>query len=417
MAEFYHKYANIIDLIMMPFTYGFVGWFTNWVALKMTFYPIRFWGIYPPYLGWQGIIPRKAYKMASKSVDIITGRLLKIEEVFDKVEPEGIEKEMRPLVEEMIQESTRDIIEQINPAIWVMLPENVKADIYKNSKAQVPESFRQIIYELRKNILQVFDLKGMVLKKLSGDNVKLVVDMFQSVGGPEFRFIEVSGFYFGVVLGSIQAVIWNFYPEWWTLPIQGIIVGYLTNYLALEMIFRPYEEKQYLFFKYQGLFLKRQDEVSRQYSSFVATHILNARNILEEILYGQAADAVLNIIRNTAIKSVENTASVAKPVISVAIGTEKYKQIKKDIVDRMMQLAPKSIERIEGYVTKSMDLEETMYQRMRKLSPQEFESVLRSAFQEDELLLILIGAVLGAIVGLGQAIYMKPEIWKLIWPF
>jgi hypothetical protein len=44
---------------------------------------------------------------------------------------------------------------------------------------------------------------------------------------------------------------------------------------------------------------------------------------------------------------------------------------------------------------------------MRKLTPEEFESVLRSAFQEDELLLILVGAVLGALVGLGQAIYMS----------
>ena len=59
------------------------------VALKMTFYPLEFWGI-PPYLGWQGIIPRKAYKMASKAVDVITERLLKIEEVFDQIDPEWL---------------------------------------------------------------------------------------------------------------------------------------------------------------------------------------------------------------------------------------------------------------------------------------------------------------------------------------
>jgi uncharacterized membrane protein YheB (UPF0754 family) len=398
---------ELIGIIFMPLTYGFVGWFTNWVALKMTFYPIKFWGIFPPYLGWQGIIPRKAYKMASKSVDIITGRLLKIEEVFDKVEPEGIEKELRPLVEEMIQSTTKDVIQQINPNLWNMMPENVKQDIYKQAKAQVPEAFRSIIYELRRNILQVFDLKGMVLKKLAGENVKLVVDMFQSVGGPEFRFIERSGLYFGLLLGMVQIGIWILFPIWWTLPIQGIIVGYLTNYLALEMIFRPYEEKRYFFFfKYQGLFLKRQDEVSKSYAKFVADNILTSRNILEEILYGKAADAVFNIIQNSVIQAVENTATLAQPVISMTVGAEKYKMIRSEIVRRMMALAPKSIERIEDYVTKAMNLEETMYFRMRKLSPQEFESVLRSAFQEDELLLILVGAVLGALVGLGQAISM-----------
>lgn len=395
---------NLLPILLMPFTYGFVGWFTNLVALKMTFYPIKFWGIYPPYLGWQGIIPRKAHKMASKSVDIITGRLLKIEEVFEKVEPEGIEKELRPLVENMIQEITRDIVEEINPALWEVIPQNVREDMYKQAKAQIPEAFRQIVFDLRNNILQVFDLKGMVLKKLSGDNVKLVVDMFQKVGGPEFRFIEMSGLYFGFLLGLVQIAIWYVIPVWWTLPIQGVIVGYLTNYLALEMIFRPYVPTTYLgFIKYQGLFLKRQDEVSREYAKFVAENILTARNILEEILYGKAADAVFNIIQNAVIRSFENTTSFAKPIISMTVGQEKYKQLRAEIVNKMMSIAPQSIERIEGYVGKAMDLENTMYSRMRALSPQEFETVLRSAFQEDELLLILVGAALGALVGLGQA--------------
>ncbi|MCB1143407.1 MAG: DUF445 family protein [Leptospiraceae bacterium] len=400
------KQSDLIAVLLMPFTYGFIGWFTNWVALKMTFYPIRFYGI-PPYLGWQGIIPRKAHKMASKSVDIITGRLLKIEEVFDKVEPSGIERELRPLVEGMIEETTRDVVEQINPTLWVMMPEPMKQDIYKKARAQIPGTFNTIVTELRTNILQVFDLKGMVLKKLSGDNVKLVVDMFQSIGKPEFKFIEISGLYFGLLLGSIQMVIWFFFPIWWTLPIQGVLVGYLTNFLALEMIFRPYYPKKYFgFYTYQGLFLKRQDEVARQYSKFVAENVLNARNILEEILYGKAADAVYNIIRNSAIRAIEETSSMAQPLVSLAVGQEKYKLVRSEIVAKMMALAPQSIDRIEDYVGKAMDLEETMYDRMRKLSPEEFESVLRSAFQEDELLLILVGAALGALVGLFQAIYL-----------
>ncbi len=408
LIKLYNQNENLVGLLMMPFTYGFVGWFTNWLALKMTFFPIKFWGIYPPFLGWQGIIPRKAHKMASKSVDIITGRLLKIEEVFDKIDPVGIEKELKPLIEQMIEESTRDVIDQINPLLWDKMPDGLKAEIFKSARSQVPEAFKNIVSDIRMNILQVFDLKGMVLRKLSGDNVVLVVDMFQSIGKPEFKFIEKSGLYFGLLLGMAQIVAWVLYPMGWTLPLQGIIVGYLTNYLALEMIFRPYYEKKYLgVFKYQGLFLKRQDQVSRQYSAFVAKHILNARNILEEILYGKAADAVFNIIRNSAIKSVENTASIAKPFISLTVGDEKYRTMRKTIVTRMMELAPQSIERLEGYVGVAMDLEDTMYERMRKLTPEEFESVLRSAFQEDELLLILVGAVLGALVGLGQAIYMS----------
>ena len=88
------------------------------------------------------------------------------------------------------------------------------------------------------------------------------------------------------------------------------------------------------------------------------------------------------------------------------MGSEKYLEIREEIVKRMSEVAPKSIEKIEKYVEEAIDIEETMASRMKALPPEEFESILRSAFQEDELLLILIGAVLGALVGLGQAFYM-----------
>jgi hypothetical protein len=59
-------------------TPGFVGYFTNVLALEMTFYPVEFWGIEifriktEPWglFGWQGIIPTKAHKMGEcKRVD------------------------------------------------------------------------------------------------------------------------------------------------------------------------------------------------------------------------------------------------------------------------------------------------------------------------------------------------------------
>ena len=206
MTEFLSKHADLIGILIMPLTYGFVGWFTNWVALKMTFYPIKFWGI-PPYLGWQGIIPRKAHKMATRAVDVITGRLIKIEEIFDKVEPAMIEKELKPMLKPVIRDLTKDIVDQIRPGLWPAIPDLVKNQIYAETEKQIPDAVKSIILGIRKNVYQFFDLKGMVLKKLSGDNVVLVVELFQTVGGPEFRFIELSGLYFGLLLGDRKSVV------------------------------------------------------------------------------------------------------------------------------------------------------------------------------------------------------------------
>ncbi|MCB1200639.1 MAG: DUF445 family protein [Leptospiraceae bacterium] len=391
----------------MPLTYGFVGWFTNWVALKMTFYPLDFWGI-PPFLGWQGIIPRKAQKMADKAVDVITERLIKIEEIFDKVDPKQVEKELKPLLNQMTEDITKDIVDDLNPQLWGLLPDQVKKEIVKSSQAQTPKTIRNIISDIRANIYHVFDLKGLVLKSMTGKNVVLTVDMFQKVGAPEFRFIERSGLYFGFLLGSIQMGIWYLYPEWWTLPIQGVIVGYLTNYLALRMIFRPLHPKKFGPFTYHGLFLKRQAEVSKQYAELVAQNILTPRKILEQVLYGRATEEIFALIRQSVARAVDHTANVAKPIMSITMGSEKYDMLRDYAVAKMTGLIPASAQRLEKYVGEAMDIERTMYERMKALEPDEFEKILRTAFQEDEFILILVGAVLGAAVGLGQGLFM---IW------
>jgi uncharacterized membrane protein YheB (UPF0754 family) len=389
-------------LLLIPFTYGFVGWVTNWLALKMTFYPIHFLGI-PPYLGWQGIIPRKAHKMASKSVDIITGRLMNLQEVFGRIDPVRAEKEFLPALETSIRETMEQFVKSIDPKLWPMIPDVVKEEIYHKVRRECGFTIRNVIRKLKEDITSLFDVKALVLKKLSGDNVGLVVELFQEVGAPEFKFIERSGFYFGFLLGIVQMVFYIFFPVWWTLPLQGIIVGYLTNYLALEMIFRPLLPKKIFgVFRYQGLFLKRQNEVSYLYSKLVAEKILTPKNVMQELIFGKAAEDILFIIRTSIIKQVDQATYLAKPLLFATGRLENYESVKENISIKMAEYAIGHSSHLESYLGEALDLENSMGSKMAALPPDEFESILRSAFQEDEMLLILVGAALGAVVGFCQ---------------
>jgi len=391
---------------MMPFTYGFVGWITNWLALKMTFYPLQFWGI-PPYIGWQGIIPRKAHKMAIKAVDVITDKLMNVEEVFARIDPKKFENELYPLLADSIQESTEVFGRSINFEMWNSLPKIIHEEIaYKVERAS-RATIRNVILKLRNQIESYLDLKGIVLHCLTGSNVGLIVDVFQKVGKPEFKFIERSGFYFGFLLGMLQLVFWLIYPVSWSIPIQGIIVGYLTNYLAINMIFRPLVPKVYFgLFSYQGLFLKRQTEVSQEYSKIVAEKSLTPKNILQDILRGAKSEEFISLIDSSVSAQIDRLTLLAKPILFTTGKMEKFNLLKKELSNRMLESILNSLEEIEPFFEQALDLERTMADKMSKLSAQEFESVLRSAFQEDELLLILVGALLGAFVGLGQLFFL-----------
>lgn len=391
---------------MIPFTYGFVGWVTNWLALKMTFYPIHFIGI-PPYLGWQGIIPKKAHKMASKSVDVITERLLNIKEVFLKVDPKKAETVFLPALDSSIRYTIKEFSDSLDPKLWEIIPDLVKEEIYHKVKRESGITIRKVIRKLQADIDSLFDVKALVLKKLSGSNVSLVVELFQEVGAPEFRFIERSGFYFGFLLGLVQMVFMIFYPMIWTLPIQGVIVGYLTNYLALEMIFRPLVPKKILgLWTYQGLFLKRQNEVSRLYAKLVSEKILTPKNILSELIFGKASKEIIEIIRKEVSSHVDTVTFLAKPALYATGKINEFDAAKERIAIAMADNAIENAFHLETYLGESLQIETMMGDRMSALPPKEFESILRSAFQEDEMLLILVGAALGALVGWFQMVFI-----------
>src|SRR5690242_9810765 len=78
----------------MPVVAAIIGYVTKIVAIKMMFEPIDFIGPKAPYFGWQGIVPRNAERMATIACDTMTRRLLSPRDVFGKLDPHRVAREI-----------------------------------------------------------------------------------------------------------------------------------------------------------------------------------------------------------------------------------------------------------------------------------------------------------------------------------
>ena len=58
--------------LLIPFIAAAAGWGTNWLAIKMTFYPLHYVGKFP--FGWRGVVPSRIRKFAAGMVDTTIGR-------------------------------------------------------------------------------------------------------------------------------------------------------------------------------------------------------------------------------------------------------------------------------------------------------------------------------------------------------
>lgn len=73
-------------------------------------------------------------------------------------------------------------------------------------------------------------------------------------------------------------------------------MGYLTNYIALKLIFEPVEPLVLGRFSLQGLFLRRQPEVSLEFAKFFASRVLTSRAIWQAMMFGGNAKAFFAIV-------------------------------------------------------------------------------------------------------------------------
>ena len=261
--------------------------------------------------------------------------------------------------------------------------------------------------EVQKNVTVYFDIKHMVVSNLTKDK-RLLNEIFKKVGKQEFKFFSNVGFIFGFGIGIIQMACWivtqGKYP--WMLPLFGGFVGFFSDWMALQMMFRPLYPKKILGYTWQGLFIKRQNEVAADYAALISKQLLTSRNMMEELFTGSKADKVIELVSRHVKQEIDLQAGIVRPLVVYAIGGEKYQNLKADVAKRILAQLPDTMRYVESYAEDAMNIRQTLIERMQRLTPEEFEGMLRPAFKEDEWALIVVGAVLGFMVGEMQILFM-----------
>ncbi len=390
--------------VSIPFVAAVIGWFTNWVAIVMTFKPLEFKGI-RPYLGWQGIIPSKAVKMATIFVDQTMYRLGTLREVFEVMGPGEIARHVARMVEGRLAGYADEVMFYTHPAVWERLPHAVKTVIYDRLREEMPRRLHDLMHETAERIEELLDLKHMLIERLDGDK-NLLNRLFLEAGSEEFKFIVRSGFYFGFLFGLVQLAVWIVYPAWWVLPVFGAIVGYVTNWLALEMIFRPLHPRRVLGITLQGLFLKRQKEVSAVWCGLVTTEILTLQRLFYAMLYGPRAARTEELIKKHVLPLAEGTVAGYREIIGLAVSDARWEEIRGAIGAKAVAVSSDPFDHWTFNRERAEILEGELRERMERLSPEQFQDLLRPCFQEDEMKLILAGAVLGLLAGLAQLVFV-----------
>jgi uncharacterized membrane protein YheB (UPF0754 family) len=408
--------GELLKEATIPIFSGFIGYATNWSGIWMLFNPLQFKGFRLPGLrplahilprriqqipgvmqggiGWQGIIPSRAAKMGSISVDKGIAKVGSPKDFYEQLEPKRIAEQILVTSRSDMRELVDRIMEREHPQLWHDLPARVREAVHERVQEQLPDIIDEVTTKIGHNIDDLLDVKLMVIRHVE-EHPELMNRVFLDVGKKELDFIIKFGGVFGFVCGFPLILITNAFPHWWVLPVLGTIVGYVTNWLAIWMIFEPNDPRKLWRWTLHGLFLRRQQQVADVYAAIVADEIVTVRNIGNELLHGPRADRTRTMIQNALRPAVDRATGAVQPFVRMAVGPREYDAIREGLASEGVEYTMTPLQDEEFNKEQSRNVRELIADRVREMSSEDFAELLRSGMREDEWLLVLHGAVLG----------------------
>ncbi|TRW88435.1 DUF445 domain-containing protein [Mycolicibacterium sp. 018/SC-01/001] len=384
--------------LSMPLIAAFVGWSTKLVAVEMLYRPLEFtgWGI----LGWQGIVPRRAGKVGSTTIHLLTSNLLKPEELLDRFDIDEVLDRLQVPLNEAIEQIIRDLAEEVRPGLWDSLPEAGRRAVRDRIVGQIPQLTQNLMTEIKSDLPRYLDIQFLAVTTLVRNKKKLV-KLMRSVSTDAMAFVRRSGIYFGFGIGLVQMVAWALFQNPWIMPAFGFAVGFISDYIALNMLFRPIYPRKYLgLFTFQGLLHAQREKITRDYAKILADDLFAPDILFDALIKGPGSDKLFALVTREIEGAIDRQAGgVAAPIVALAVGTKRYRAMKDRVVALVLERLPSTLSEAQGYAAEVIDLENTIIDKMSRLTNEEYESILRPVFKDDEPLMIAVGAILGGVVG------------------
>ncbi|TDV40740.1 DUF445 domain-containing protein [Actinophytocola oryzae] len=378
--------------LSMPVVAAVIGYLTKRAAIEMMFRPVDFVGV-PPYLGWQGVVPRNSERMIAVAADLLTAKLVDPREIVQRLDPARLAAELELPLLLAADETTREVLTR--QGLWQNLPPLGQELVIKRVQASIPDLVARVMAELSGNIKDILDIKSVAVNALHRDK-RLLLKLIRDISRPEMAFIARCGVYFGLFLGLVQTVVWALTKAPLVMPVFGAAVGWFTDWLAIKLVFFPRERRKVLgVLPLQGVFQRRRDEVAKQYATVIAREVMTVPNLVNAILTGPGAERLQAMVRETVEQAVEEQAGLARPLL----GPSRFTALKKKAAEQAVRYLPTTMLTAETYATEALDIRDTIATKMRRLSRVEYEGLLRPAFRQDEWKLIAVGAAIGALIG------------------
>ncbi len=197
---------RIAEFLLMIGVGALIGWFTNYLAIRLLFRPYN--EINLVIFKLQGLIPKRRHEIAVNIAEVIETELISIREIGDKLDTSSFEyDDLDDFLDRLVKEKIKAELLEKNPFLKMFMNDGILNKMRDYIKKLILDNKEELFQLLLKSIEKNVDLKGHIIEKMDNFSLREIEDIIIKISKKELKHIEILGGILGGIIAVFQYLI------------------------------------------------------------------------------------------------------------------------------------------------------------------------------------------------------------------
>ena len=179
-------------------------------------------------------------------------------------------------------------------------------------------------------------------------------------------------------------------------------IGWITNWVAIKMLFRPHKEINFGLFKIQGLIPKRRAEIGSGIANIIQNELISVKDVISNIDREEFSKRLDSSIDKVLEKNLKAKVKEKFPVLQMFFTDRMAKDVSNTIKDIIMENQEKIFEIFSNYAEENINFEVIISDKISNFSLDKLEEIITLLAKKELKHIEVIGAILGMLIGAVQ---------------
>ncbi len=183
------------------------------------------------------------------------------------------------------------------------------------------------------------------------------------------------------------------------LPVIAALIGWVTNYLAVKMLFHPKLPIRLMGISIQGVFPKRQGQLAEKLGALVDQELFSVEEVSKKIKELSTSPRTMDQIGKRIERTIREKLVKSFPMLSMFLSDGMVTKVTETFKEELRDFMAQSADDLSTKLERDLDVRKMVREKVEAFSTEKLEEILVSLMKKEFRFIELVGALLGFLIG------------------